>query len=70
MCICLDTTSSKRQVRYVAISHIWADGLGNPKENAMPRCQLMLLQAGVNALISGAKMDTSGSDTKLPNVPF
>ncbi|KAF2811965.1 uncharacterized protein BDZ99DRAFT_497572 [Mytilinidion resinicola] len=24
---------------YIAISHVWADGLGNPKENAIPECQ-------------------------------
>ncbi|KAF2491481.1 hypothetical protein BU16DRAFT_119704 [Lophium mytilinum] len=24
---------------YVAISHVWADGLGNPEENAILRCQ-------------------------------
>lgn len=25
---------------YVALSHVWADGLGNPEENALPRCQV------------------------------
>ncbi|KUI62769.1 hypothetical protein VP1G_09897 [Cytospora mali] len=25
---------------YVAISHVWADGLGNPTANALPRCQV------------------------------
>ncbi len=25
---------------YVAISHVWADGLGNPSANSVPRCQL------------------------------
>ena len=25
---------------YVAISHIWADGLGNPSANTLPVCQL------------------------------
>ncbi|CAF9939192.1 hypothetical protein IMSHALPRED_001243 [Imshaugia aleurites] len=28
---------------YVALSHVWADGLGNPKANALPRCQLLHL---------------------------
>lgn len=44
--------------RYVAISHIWADGLGDPNSNAMPRCQLRLLQARVDALYA---TDTSGT---------
>jgi hypothetical protein len=25
---------------YVALSHVWADGLGNTKENSLPQCQL------------------------------
>lgn len=25
---------------YTAISHVWADGLGNPAENSLPQCQL------------------------------
>lgn len=29
--------------RYVALSHVWADGLGNPEANALPRCQLLHL---------------------------
>ena len=27
--------------RYVAISHVWSDGLGNPYTNAMSQCQLL-----------------------------
>jgi hypothetical protein len=26
--------------RYVAISHVWSDGLGNPHANALPQCQI------------------------------
>ncbi|CVL07318.1 uncharacterized protein FMAN_15389 [Fusarium mangiferae] len=29
---------------YVAISHVWSEGMGNPRENALPRCQLSYLQ--------------------------
>ena len=28
---------------YVAISHVWSDGLGNVQRNALPRCQLLRL---------------------------
>ncbi|AEO64793.1 uncharacterized protein THITE_2086288 [Thermothielavioides terrestris NRRL 8126] len=28
------------EVPYVAISHVWADGMGNPKENSLPQCQI------------------------------
>jgi hypothetical protein len=30
--------------RFVAISHVWADGLGNTTANALPRCQLTRIQ--------------------------
>jgi hypothetical protein len=32
---------------YIAISHVWADGLGNPNANAMHECQLLLMQKRV-----------------------
>lgn len=31
-------------VRCVAISHVWADGMGNAKENTLPECQISRLQ--------------------------
>ena len=31
-------------VKYVALSHVWSDGRGNPFENAMPICQLRELE--------------------------
>lgn len=35
---------SRSDSRYVAISHVWADGLGNANANALPRCQLSHIQ--------------------------
>ena len=35
---------------YTAISHVWADGLGNPFENAVPRCQLRRLKSKLDQL--------------------
>jgi hypothetical protein len=35
---------SENTRKYVAISHVWSDGLGNPKGNSLPRCQLRFLQ--------------------------
>ena len=32
---------------YIAISHVWADGLGNPNANAMHQCQFVLMQKRV-----------------------
>lgn len=36
----IDVVSSQHQPTYIALSHVWADGLGNPAANALPRCQL------------------------------
>lgn len=36
----VDIVASRPTSRYVALSHVWADGLGNPYANALPRCQL------------------------------
>ena len=35
---------------YVAISHVWSDGLGNPHANSLPLCQLLRIQGLVNNL--------------------
>lgn len=35
---------------YVAISHIWSDGIGNTEQNALPACQMHRLQRLVNDL--------------------
>lgn len=35
---------------YVAISHVWSDGKGNPDRNFLPLCQLQRLQDCTNAL--------------------
>lgn len=35
---------------YVAISHVWADGLGNPQSNSPPECQLKRLLELVDTL--------------------
>ncbi|KAI6910118.1 hypothetical protein KC318_g3481 [Hortaea werneckii] len=35
---------------YVALSHVWAEGLGNPVENALPHCQLNHVYKSVEQL--------------------
>src|SRR5205814_1927736 len=34
---------------YIAISHVWADGLGNCRSNSLPSCQAKLLHQRVRA---------------------
>ncbi|KAK8124433.1 uncharacterized protein PG998_000192 [Apiospora kogelbergensis] len=38
------------RMEYTAISHVWADGLGNPLSNAMSRCQLERLLSQIRAM--------------------
>lgn len=39
-------------LQYVAISHVWAHGLGNPKKSSLPSCQVMRLHSLVGKLHS------------------
>ncbi|CAK7226462.1 hypothetical protein SBRCBS47491_006240 [Sporothrix bragantina] len=36
----MDVEEHKKGVPYVAISHVWADGMGNPFANSLPVCQI------------------------------
>ena len=40
----------ENSLKYIAISHVWAHGLGNPKKNALPLCQVMRLHSLVGKL--------------------
>ncbi|KAK7435781.1 hypothetical protein VKT23_019479 [Stygiomarasmius scandens] len=42
--------SSEHDYPYIALSHVWADGLGNAKSNALPKCQLRRLRDYANHL--------------------
>lgn len=55
-----DTTIS----RYVAISHVWSDGMGNPGANALYACQVRRIQRVVNDLCP------TESDSASKNVSF
>ncbi len=38
------------RTRFVVVSHVWSDGIGNAHTNALPECQLRRLHAHINAL--------------------
>jgi hypothetical protein len=40
----------KMSSHYTAISHVWADGLGNPHDNAIPLCQARMLEKRVGSV--------------------
>ncbi|KAL8672066.1 MAG: hypothetical protein Q9168_003461 [Polycauliona sp. 1 TL-2023] len=44
-------------IEYIAISHVWADGLGNPVANALPLCQLRRLHGLVASLCGSTDSD-------------
>jgi hypothetical protein len=44
--------SIHRSGKFIAISHVWAHGRGNPNANALPRCQLDNLQVSFYCLSS------------------
>jgi hypothetical protein len=47
----LDVIPRSRYDYYIAISHVWSDGLGNDNENKIPQCQLTLLFTQVLVLL-------------------
>ena len=48
--ISIDVVASTDSTSYVALSHVWADGLGNPTATALPRCQLSRLKTLIDDL--------------------
>ncbi|KEY73684.1 hypothetical protein S7711_07730 [Stachybotrys chartarum IBT 7711] len=47
------TSAAGSVANYVAISHVWSDGLGNNKENAIPLCQFNRIRKLVSDLYGG-----------------
>jgi hypothetical protein len=53
-----------RVSKYIAISHVWADGFGNPNENGLPLCQTKRLKRILLAL------QKSFGNSNVSNLPF
>ncbi|KAM4064589.1 hypothetical protein HRG_005043 [Hirsutella rhossiliensis] len=53
----LQVVQYRENMPFVAISHVWSDGKGNPDRNALPRCQLQHIQAKVTELYSVPRRD-------------
>ncbi|KAI1113982.1 hypothetical protein F5Y14DRAFT_441560 [Nemania sp. NC0429] len=51
---------SSSDVPYIAISHVWADGLGSTTETGLPTCQLHRLASLVSRIRPGAAFWTDG----------
>lgn len=46
----LEVVAVDSKLKYVAISHVWSDGLGNPEANAIPLCQYRSLSRRVRSI--------------------
>ncbi len=49
----IEIISSHLKEEYIAISHVWADGLGNNQQNSLPKCQFLHIGRLVEALCKG-----------------
>lgn len=47
----LRLVARRQKCRYVAMSHVWADGLGNPKHNSLPLCQISRIKDSLEAML-------------------
>ncbi|KAK4188656.1 hypothetical protein QBC35DRAFT_495607 [Podospora australis] len=63
----LELTRMTARTRYVVVSHVWSDGIGNANANAMPECQLRRLFVHLSKLKPRKKTDDLGSDFNLLN---
>ncbi|KAJ5706179.1 hypothetical protein N7536_001868 [Penicillium majusculum] len=51
----VDIVSKRVGKQYLAISHVWSDGLGNTEGNSLPNCQLRLLYEEARHVLTGGE---------------
>ncbi|KAL7917865.1 hypothetical protein ACQKWADRAFT_305659 [Trichoderma austrokoningii] len=51
-------------VPYVALSHVWANGLGNPRANSLPRCQVKRVAQLIASLQDQVEVEQTEYKTK------
>lgn len=51
----VDIVSKRVGKQYLAISHVWSDGLGNTEGNSLPNCQLRLLYEEARRVLTGGE---------------
>ncbi|KAH8730145.1 hypothetical protein GQ44DRAFT_756640 [Phaeosphaeriaceae sp. PMI808] len=56
----------KRSSKFVAISHVWADGLGNAFENGLPECQLRSLMVSLEQVSKVQSKRLTVSSISIP----
>ncbi len=55
----LEVVAFQPGMHYLAFSHVWKDGLGNPLQNTLPMCQILRL-AGLVRVVHTARKNTEG----------
>lgn len=64
----VNVVESEPSAAYTAISHVWADGLGNPAENSLPKCQLERIRDLAAVLNADPATEKRGTDNR--STPF
>ncbi|OCH91924.1 hypothetical protein OBBRIDRAFT_833835 [Obba rivulosa] len=59
------TSPDAADTAYVAISHVWADGLGSTTEAGLPTCQLRRLSTLAHRLVTGGAFWIDGLDAAV-----
>lgn len=49
----LKVSKATARSKYVALSHVWSDGLGNPMANAIPHCQAEMISTSLSDIPTG-----------------
>jgi hypothetical protein len=65
----LKIVSSEFYGKYVCISHVWSDGLGNPHSNSIPQCQYRRLSAMTHALYPNEDVPFWIDTISVPRAP-
>ena len=65
----LEVVSSEFHRKYVCISHVWSDGLGNPHANSIPQCQYQRLSDMVDALYPNEHVPFWIDTISVPRAP-
>jgi hypothetical protein len=66
----LRLTSTETVKKYVCISHVWSDGLGNPHRNSIPRCQYERLSGILDKLYPDEKVPFWIDTICVPREPW
>ncbi|KAK4201874.1 hypothetical protein QBC40DRAFT_47744 [Triangularia verruculosa] len=63
--ISLELVRMTARTRYVVVSHVWSDGIGNANANAMPECQLRRLFGYLSKLKPLKEGEDAGAEFNL-----